>query len=459
MAFFNVQQQVDFFEESYSEKAEALAQALDASIGSYSQLNDKEELLNEVLSFVYHNDDVLILSINKPMDGSLKVYVSSNSDLVGSLSSYKNQQSYFNESVIKESYDYQGSHLLIVIAPIHLSGQVAGTYEIVFSLDESYNALSSRIFNLVIVTIFFLFVLIISFLLLMRSIIVRPIIILKEAICKISKGDLDTRIYVNSHDEFAELADSFNKMTADLQAKKADVSRLLKQKDMFIYQLGHDLKTPLTPITTLLPLVKKKLKDNKSKEMIDIVIKNAQYMKNLVVKTLNLALLNSPNSIFDFEKLNLLEEINNILENKKYDLKKKNIEVKVKIDNELFVYADKIRMQEFLDNIISNSIKYIKNEKGFIIINAKKEDDMVLVSIKDNGIGMTKAEINNIFDEFYKADVSRHDLKSTGLGMPICKSIIERQGGEIWVESAGENKGTTVYFKLKSYDSDLKKNN
>jgi signal transduction histidine kinase len=66
----------------------------------------------------------------------------------------------------------------------------------------------------------------------------------------------------------------------------------------------------------------------------------------------------------------------------------------------------------------------------------------------DNGIGMTQDEIGRIFDEFYKADSARHDIHNTGLGMSICKRIVEKHGGNIWVESPGSGKGTTVFFTL-----------
>ena len=106
-------------------------------------------------------------------------------------------------------------------------------------------------------------------------------------------------------------------------------------------------------------------------------------------------------------------------------------------------------MEELLDNIISNAVKYSKEEAGKIIIDAQENNDEVKLSIEDNGQGMQKDQIEHIFDEFYKADESRHDFESTGLGLTICKRIIEHHGGKIWVESKGLGKGTTFYFTLK----------
>ena len=81
---------------------------------------------------------------------------------------------------------------------------------------------------------------------------------------------------------------------------------------------------------------------------------------------------------------------------------------------------------------------------------------MVTVSVADTGIGMTQEEIDRIFDEFYKADSARHDIQSTGLGMSICKRIVEKHGGSIWVESPGPGKGTTVFFTLPAASGPVK---
>ena len=87
-----------------------------------------------------------------------------------------------------------------------------------------------------------------------------------------------------------------------------------------------------------------------------------------------------------------------------------------------------------------------------ITIDAKKEKNIVTVSLKDTGIGMTKDQSKKIFDEFYKADRTTSEYKSSGLGLSICKRIIEKHDGKIWVESPGPGKGSTFYFTLKSAD-------
>jgi len=89
---------------------------------------------------------------------------------------------------------------------------------------------------------------------------------------------------------------------------------------------------------------------------------------------------------------------------------------------------------------------------GKITIDAEKEKNIVTVSVKDTGIGMTKDQLKKVFDEFYRVDKSSREHKSSGLGLAICKRIVEKHGGKIWAESPGPGKGSIFYFTLKSGD-------
>jgi len=109
--------------------------------------------------------------------------------------------------------------------------------------------------------------------------------------------------------------------------------------------------------------------------------------------------------------------------------------------------ADKLRLEELFDNLIGNSIKYSPNG-GNITIDAEDDGKFVVVFVKDEGTGMTSEQLEHVFEEFYKADESRHDFNSSGLGLSICKRIVEKHGGKIWAESEGKGKGTTMFFTI-----------
>jgi len=188
--------------------------------------------------------------------------------------------------------------------------------------------------------------------------------------------------------------DQLAMLNQDLERKvkerTAEVEMLLKQKDDFINQLGHDLKTPLTPLNTLLPLIKQKEHDQKLLELLDICISNVNFMRNLVVRTLELARLNSPSTFFNIDTLFLADEVNDVVGRKQAMLEENNITITNNISKQLTVQADCVEIKELFDNIIINAVKYATPlEHLLITINAQEEEDQVIVSIQDNGIGLT----------------------------------------------------------------------
>lgn len=233
-----------------------------------------------------------------------------------------------------------------------------------------------------------------------------------------------------------------------VKERTAEVKLLLKQKDEFIEMLGHDLKNPLTPLINLIPILEKKITDPDCQKMLSVIHENAMYMKNLVVNIIKLAKLDSPNVAFNFEEVNLREMVEYVLERNMILFQENNIAVKNELHRDIRVQVDKLRFYELFDNVLNNSVKY-SPDGGTIVINSEKQNNgFVQISIKDEGIGMTREQLEHVFDDFYKADSSRHDFSSSGLGTSICKRIVEKHDGQIWAESLGLGKGTTMFFNL-----------
>jgi len=254
-------------------------------------------------------------------------------------------------------------------------------------------------------------------------------------------------------EELQEAHEMLKVMNKELERKVEErtgqVKALLKQKDEFIHQLGHDLKNPLTPLVTLLPIIKKRQNDPKSKELVEVTIKNVQYMRDLVGKTLELARLNAPSTMFDIEDTNLSERASNVIKAQQLMFKENDITVENNIGKDVVVQADTLRLDELFNNLLTNAVKY-SPKGGNITLCANKEKDVTTILVKDTGIGMTKEQVDRIFDEFYMVDESRHDMDSSGLGLAICKRVVEKHGGKIWAESQGPKKGSTFYFTLKT---------
>ncbi len=234
--------------------------------------------------------------------------------------------------------------------------------------------------------------------------------------------------------------------------RTVEVNGLLKDKIRFIDNLSHDLGTPLTPIITLLPIIKNEVSDSKTIELIDVCLRNAEYIKRVVNNARELAELGSIDLLL--KKENLLEIINEM--NIKYEdiFKSCNIEIENRIDADVFIKTEKIRLMQIFDHIASNAVNSMIDKGGKLTFESrsvnKNGDSYVQVSITDTGIGLTRDQIDHIFNEFYKTDESRHKLDSTGLGLTICKTIIEKHGGKIWADSHGKGTGTTIYFTVPS---------
>jgi PAS domain S-box-containing protein len=242
-----------------------------------------------------------------------------------------------------------------------------------------------------------------------------------------------------------------------VKERTAQIEKLIKQKDDFINQLGHDLKTPLTPMMVLLPLLKEKVQSEKDNELFEVVIRNVYFMKDLVNKTIDLAKLNSDRIEFSMESIDIADTTSLVIKNNQVLFEKNHINIINHIIEPSFVIADSLRLSEVFNNLITNAIKYMPKEGGTITIDASEDRNMIIISVKDTGIGMTEEQLNQIFDEFYKADESRHDLDSSGLGLTITKKIIEKHGGSVWAESEGKGKGSTFYFTLqKAKEEDQK---
>jgi signal transduction histidine kinase len=250
-----------------------------------------------------------------------------------------------------------------------------------------------------------------------------------------------------------EVEKKLNELNKSLEQRVIDrtveVNKLIREKARFIDNLSHDLATPLTPIISLLPLVKENLSDEHSLEIIDTCIRNAEYIKRVVNNARELAEI-SASDLF-LKKENLYEILDELLNKYNVVFKSNNIKVENLISQEVFIKTEKNRLIQVFDHITSNAVNSMLNG-GTLTFESKAvtkdSGTFYQISIKDTGIGLSREQTNHLFDEFYKTDESRHKLDSTGLGLTICKNIIEKHGGKIWADSHGEGTGTTIYFTV-----------
>jgi PAS domain S-box-containing protein len=217
--------------------------------------------------------------------------------------------------------------------------------------------------------------------------------------------------------------------------------------ESLMVQLGHDLKTPLTPLFAMLPLVRRKVADPGLERMLDICLSCVSQIQGLTDKALDLVRLSSKAAATELAPVRLSAVAAQSINGCEALFSKRGISCFNGIDPALTVQGAEAQLLLLFDNLLSNAARFAA-ENGEVRIAALPKDGAVLVSVQDDGIGLEPGHQMLIFDEFFKADAARHDPGTQGLGLAISKSIALNHRGKIWAESPGRNRGTTIFFTL-----------
>ena len=236
------------------------------------------------------------------------------------------------------------------------------------------------------------------------------------------------------------------------QLKEAFI-RLQKNDKMqkeFINTAAHELRTPLQPILGFTEYLKKNTTDNEQIELLEVIIRNAKKLKKLSEDILDVSKIEINSLNLKEEKFAIENLILDIVKEFRHGLKKdKRIKIEYltsECNQEFIIHGDRNRIGQVISNLISNSIKFIFNEGKISISIEKAIDeniDIIIVKIKDTGIGIDDEIYPNLFTKF-----TTKSFQGTGLGLYICKNIVEAHGGKIWAENNENEQGASFYFSL-----------
>ena len=224
-----------------------------------------------------------------------------------------------------------------------------------------------------------------------------------------------------------------------------ELGRSNSELEQFAYIASHDLQEPLRMVVSYLQLLENRYSttfDEKAKRWINFAVDGGKRMQILLSELL--AYSRIATKAKPLEKTNL----NTILQDVLSDLEAAINESKVKIiaKNLPIVTADPVQMGQLLQNLMSNAIKFRNKSQPLITIASEHSDNKWTISVKDNGIGIDSEYYEKIFTIFQRLH-TREEYPGTGIGLAVCKKIVERHQGEIWVESE-QGKGTTFFFSL-----------
>jgi len=235
-----------------------------------------------------------------------------------------------------------------------------------------------------------------------------------------------------------------------------------KMQKEFINVAAHELRTPIQPILGFTEHLKSKITDKEQLGFIDVIHRNTKRLKKLSDDILEVSKIENNLLVLNKESFRIKDISSQLISDFKNEAEAKNIEFEItdNDDKDFFIYADKEKISQVISNLISNSIKFIIDKKGGkISISVEKrtnydEDndyyDIIhsnvyetVIIIKDNGIGIDEKILPMLFTKF-----ASKSFQGTGLGLYICKNIVEAHGGKIWAKNNEDGKGTIFEFSL-----------
>ncbi|MFL0253145.1 sensor histidine kinase [Clostridium neuense] len=272
-------------------------------------------------------------------------------------------------------------------------------------------------------------------------IITKPINNLIDSTKKISQGEYSERVKINSKDEFGSLSNNFNLMADTIEDKINELEENNLEKQNFINNLTHELKTPLTSIIGYANLLRtSKYNEKVFYEASDYIYKEGKRMEQMAFKMMELISVKAEN--IDFKEEKIMDIISEAKKSLFYKLSNKSIELIVE-GEDFTILADKDLIKIMICNFVDNSIKASKSgSKIFIkLYNFEKETKIEVI---DSGIGIPKESLDKIGQPFYMVDKSRSRKNNgAGIGFSICRRIAEAHNAEIEIKSE-INKGTKV---------------
>lgn len=272
-------------------------------------------------------------------------------------------------------------------------------------------------------------------------ILTKPIEDLNKLTKEISSGDFKKRVRVRTNDEIGELAVSFNKMTEKIENQINSLELSIKQKDDFISGFSHEIKTPMTAIIGYSDLLRLKNCDDEIRiPALNYIYSESKRLEELSYKLLSLMELSEDK--IEFKEVKIKDYLQKICKKIVLD----NIELKIDFEAAV-VKIDENLLEVVIRNLIQNAKKAEPKDNCISILGNNIENKYV-ISVIDKGIGIPKEHIQRVTEDFYMVDKSRSRKNGgTGIGLSLCKKILEFHNSKINIESE-ENVGTRVYFEL-----------
>lgn len=285
---------------------------------------------------------------------------------------------------------------------------------------------------------------------------VTPVQKLRRAARKICDGNLDYELKPRGDDEITQLGRDFEDMRLRLKESAQERLQTEQENKILISNVSHDLKTPLTAIKGYVEGILDGVASSPEKmdKYLHTIYNKAEEMDRLVDELNLYSQIESSRIPYHFTKVSIREYFADCVSEIKGELETHGIELswQDQLAADARIIGDPEQMKRVINNIISNSIKYMDKPQGRITLRLSEEGDFIRLDIEDNGCGIAQKDLPHIFDRFYRTDASRNSRTGgSGIGLSIVKKIVEDHGGRIWASSR-EGQGTTMSIELRKYE-------
>lgn len=373
----------------------------------------------------------IILDSSTPYDVDNQVVVE-NFDPVG------NSDTFYSIGTFFDSFEEE---VLSVSAPIIINYKVQG-YVVIHTTIRELDQFTNQILNISYITLIILFLLSLIILIFFTNLVYRPLRKITKATEEYASGNLHYQFQVDSADEIGYLAASLSYMASELARGEDDQKKL-------VANVSHDFRSPLTSIKGYSEaMLDGTIPPEMHEKYLTIVQNESDRLIKLTNSLLTLNNLNTDGMILDKSDFDINEIIRQTAATFEGTCRQKRISLQLLLTGDsLYTNADVTKIQQVLYNLLDNAIKF-SHKDSVIKIESIEKHNKILVSVKDQGIGIPKESIRQIWDRFYKTDLSRgKDKKGTGLGLSITREIIRAHGENINVIST-EGEGSEFIFTL-----------
>ncbi len=342
-------------------------------------------------------------------------------------------------------FDYFRDEQLSVFSPITSDFKIKG-YVVIHYPVSKIEAEEESLLTIDYLMLMILFLLSLIILIFFTDMVYYPIRKITNATEQYAAGNFHYELQMDPDDEIGYLGATAAYMAQEIARQEDDQKK-------FVANVSHDFRSPLTSMKGYLEaMIDGTIPPEQHGKYLEIVLNETERLRKLTNGLLTLNNLNTPGMLLDISVFDINDVIRSVAASFEGTCKAKKIAIELILtEEEFYVHADIEKIKQVLYNLVDNAIKFSHND-SVIKIETSEKKSKIFVSVKDSGIGIPKEQLSQVFDRFYKSDLSRgKDKKGTGLGLSIAREIIRAHGENINVIST-EGIGSEFIFSLPAAD-------